>query len=135
MMKLSIEIVSEEPHKDEIVKSVAVVLLPGTTLDAGNTKEFKSGLTSLFTPGARIVFDLSNLKFVDSSGLGAMLSALRQINGLGGDLKLCAMSKPVRSLIELVRMHRVFEIYNTRQEALRSFGIDPQEASEGAGLA
>jgi anti-sigma B factor antagonist len=117
-MQLSIEII-----KDENAKEVAVVLIPGTTLDASNTKKFKSDVAPLATAGARVIFDLSNLKFVDSSGLGAMLSSLRQINGVGGDLKLCAMSKPVRALIELVRMHRVFEIYNTRQEALLSFGI------------
>jgi anti-sigma B factor antagonist len=117
-MQLSIEVVKDESRED-----VTIVLIPGTTLDASNTKKFKSDVAPLATAGARIIFDLSNLKFVDSSGLGAMLSSLRQINGVGGDLKLCAMSKPVRALIELVRMHRVFEIYNTREEALLSFGV------------
>ncbi|MDQ1474293.1 MAG: anti-sigma factor antagonist [Bryobacterales bacterium] len=114
----------------EKIETVTVVVIPGTTLDASNTKGFKGEVASLLTSGAHVIFDLRNLKFVDSSGLGAMLSSLRQINSLGGDLKLCAMNKPVRALIELVRMHRVFEIFNTREEALRSFGLVVPDAAQ-----
>ena len=64
---------------------------------------------------------LSHLRFVDSSGLGAMLSCLRQLNATGGDLKLCGMSKAVRSVFELVRMHRIFDIYDTREQAVSAF--------------
>lgn len=115
--------------QEQRVQDVSIIVLPGTTLDASNAREFKSEVAPLLTRGAKIIFDLSHLKFVDSSGLGAMLSSLRQINGMGGDLKLCAMTKPVRALIELVRMHRVFEIFNTREEALISFGIEPDKAA------
>jgi anti-sigma B factor antagonist len=65
--------------------------------------------------------DLSHLRFVDSSGLGAMLSCLRQLNATGGDLKLCGMSKAVRAVFELVRMHRIFDIYDTRELAVSAF--------------
>jgi anti-sigma B factor antagonist len=68
------------------------------------------------------VFDLSRLRFTDSSGLGALISCLRKVNANGGDLKLCAMSDQVRALFELVRMHKVFDIYATREEAVRAFG-------------
>ena len=68
-----------------------------------------------------MVFDLSKLRFVDSSGLGAFLSCLRKLNAKGGDLKLCGMSKQVRAVFELVRMHRIFDIYGTREEAVRAF--------------
>jgi anti-sigma B factor antagonist len=50
-----------------------------------------------------------------------LLSCLRQLNGVGGDLKLCGTSKPVRALFELVRMHRVFELCNTSEDAVRAF--------------
>jgi anti-sigma B factor antagonist len=67
------------------------------------------------------VIDLSRLRFVDSSGLGAFISCLRKLNAKGGDLKLCGMSKQVRAVFELVRMHRIFDIFGTREEALRAF--------------
>ncbi len=107
----------------EKIETIAVTQLSGEALDASNAKELKTQVAPLIVPGAKVILDLSSLKFVDSSGLGAILSCLRQLNAVGGDLKLCGMIKPVRALFELVRMHRVFEIFNTREEALRSFGI------------
>ena len=68
-----------------------------------------------------VVFDLSNVEFVDSSGLGSILSCLRLLNASGGDLKLCHMRKPVRVLFELVRMHRVFDIAETLDDAVKAF--------------
>ena len=67
------------------------------------------------------VLALPELKFLDSSGLGAILSCLRQLNASSGELKLCGMSKGVRALFELVRMHRIFDLYNTREEAIVAF--------------
>ena len=58
---------------------------------------------------------------MDSSGCGAILSYLRQLNTVGGDLKLCCINKPVRALFQLVRMHRIFDILNTREEAVKAY--------------
>jgi anti-sigma B factor antagonist len=101
---------------------VTVVVLLGEQLDAGNAKDFKRDIAALLEPRGKVVFDLARLQFVDSSGLGAILSCLRQLNAGGGDLKLCGMSKPVRALFELVRMHKIFDIYGTQEEAVRAFG-------------
>jgi len=46
---------------------------------------------------------------------------LRQLNASGAELKLCGMSKPVRAVFELVRMHRIFDIYDTREQAVGAF--------------
>ena len=106
----------------EIVGDVTIVVLPGDQLDAGNAKDFKRDVAPLLAPSRKVIFDLGELRFVDSSGLGAILSCLRQLNANGGDLKLCAMTKPVRALFELVRMHKIFAIHATREDALRAFG-------------
>lgn len=103
-----------------------VVLIEAETLDASSAKAFKAEMAPFIADRARVVLDLSRLKFVDSSGLGAMLSSLRQLNAVGGDLRLCGMNKQIRALFELVRMHRVFEIYNSSEDAARSWSI--QEA-------
>jgi len=70
-----------------------------------------------------VILDLSEVQFVDSSGCGAILGYLRQLNSAGGDLKLCTVSKPVRSLFELVRLHRILDIFNTRDEAAKSYKV------------
>jgi anti-sigma B factor antagonist len=100
---------------------VAVAAVPVDELDASNSTEFKRDITPVLQSQTKLVLDLSQLRFVDSSGLGAMLSCLRQLSAKGGDLKLCAMSKQVRALFELVRMHRIFDIYPSKEEAVRAF--------------
>jgi anti-sigma B factor antagonist len=106
----------------ETMGGVAVVTVPVEELDAGNTVEFKRDVAPVLDASTKVVLDLGRVRFMDSSGLGALLSCLRKLNERGGDLKLCAISKPVRTVIELVRMHRIFDIYVTREEAVRAFG-------------
>jgi anti-sigma B factor antagonist len=105
----------------DTVAGVAVAAVPVDELDASNSGEFKRDIAPVLQSHTKLVLDLSQLRFVDSSGLGAMLSCLRQLGAKGGDLKLCGMSKQVRALFELVRMHRIFDIYSTREEAARAF--------------
>jgi anti-sigma B factor antagonist len=102
---------------------VAVAVIPVDELDASNAGELKRDMASILESHAKVVIDLSRLRFVDSSGLGAMLSCLRQLSAKGGDLKLCGMSKQVRATFELVRMHRIFDIFGTREEAVRAFPV------------
>ena len=108
----------------EKVGDVAVVAVPVQELDAGNAGEFKRDIAQALEDNTNLVIDLSRLRFVDSSGLGAFISCLRKVNAKGGDLKLCGMSRDVRAVFELVRMHRVFDIYATSEEAVRAFGPD-----------
>ena len=105
----------------EKVQDVAVVELPLEEIDASNAGDLKRDLGPVVDSQAKILFDLSRVRFVDSSGLGAFISCLRKLNARGGDLKLCGMSRQVRAVFELVRMHRVFDICGTREEAVRMF--------------
>jgi anti-sigma B factor antagonist len=101
--------------------NVTVVVLDEDYLDASNSKEFKQNMQRHLEPGSKLVLDLSAVRFVDSSGCGAILTCMRQLTTAGGDFKLCGISKQVRALFELVRMHRVMDIFNTREEAVRAF--------------
>lgn len=99
-------------------KGIAVVGVTRDSLDASNSKAFKDDMQPVIEQHSRILLDLEDLQFVDSSGLGALLSCLRTVHTKGGQLALCGMSKPVRTLFELVRMYRIFDIYANRAEAL-----------------
>ncbi len=105
----------------EKTSDVAFVDLDADHLDAGNANQFKQEIAPVLQQNRKVVLNIGKLQFVDSSGLGALLSCLRQTNAAGGDLRLCEPTKPVRALFELVRMHRVFEIFNSRGEAEASF--------------
>ncbi len=95
----------------------AIILVHSESLDASNVKEFKAALQPALGAHQNIILDMSELSFVDSSGLGALLSCLRTMSNKNGQLKLCSMAKPVKALFELVRMHRIFSIYNDRAAA------------------
>lgn len=105
-----------EPNGD-----VAVVALFVDELDASNTTEFKQQMAPILAEYRKVVIDLGQLRFIDSSGLGAMLSCLRQLSQKNGDLKLCCLSRSVRAAFELVRLHRVLDIHATRADAIRAF--------------
>ena len=114
----------------EMFGDVTVTAVPVDELDASNAAEFKRDVAPLLEANTRLVLDLSRLRFVDSSGLGAFISCLRKLNAKGGDLKLYGMSKQVRAVFELVRMHRVFDIVSTREEAVGAFQQAPAPRPE-----
>lgn len=105
----------------ETVGDVAVATIPLESLDADNSKEFKRAMAAILENHDKVLLDLRQLQFVDSSGLGAILSSLRTLTAKNGDLKLYGVTKKVRALFELVRMHRLFEIFNTREEGIQAF--------------
>jgi anti-sigma B factor antagonist len=113
----------------ETIGDVAVATLLVDELDADNAVEFKRDIAPVLEAHAKIVLDLSRLRFVDSSGLGAFLSCLRKVNAKGGDLKLCRLSKQVRTVMELVRMHRMMDIFGAREEAVRAFDVSSASQS------
>jgi len=84
--------------------------------------EFKYTLTKSIEQGYRkIVVDLSTCEFLDSTFLGALVVSLKKVTAMGGDLRLIGFHPAVNSMMELTRMHRVFESFPTKDEAIRSF--------------
>lgn len=108
--------------KIQTVDHIAVVTIANEQLDSSNTGAFKTQIQAVIDSNKNVIFDMSAVRFVDSSGLGAILAFLRRLHDMGGDLKLVGLTKPVRMLFELVRMHRIFEIFHTADEAVSSFG-------------
>ena len=101
--------------------SVTIAEIPVKELDASNAGDLKSAMVSILDSNRKMVVNLCRVQFIDSSGLGVILSFLRHVTAKGGDLKLCCLTAQVRSAFELVRMHRVFEIFDTQEDAARSF--------------
>lgn len=102
-------------------EGVTVGQVDSRVLDAGTARAFKEAVKPLLTQDAEVVLDLSKIEFIDSSGLGALVSCLRQAHTISGEIKLSGLRKPVRALFELVRMHRVFEVFNNSDEAVSSY--------------
>ena len=107
--------------RTEKIGDIMHVKLTIETMDANNSKEFKTAMAPIIDKNVKVVFDMSQVEFVDSSGCGALLSCLRQLSSSGGDLKVYGLQKRVRTLFELIRLHRIMDIFNTKEEAVSAF--------------
>ncbi len=105
----------------EKIGEITVVSVLTEVLDASNTEEFKKCFASIAEKNKNILLELSRVNFVDSSGCGSLLSCLRKVKSSGGELKVCGVQEAVRTLFELVRMDRIIDIFDSKQEAVKAF--------------
>ncbi|MGX2039261.1 STAS domain-containing protein [Methylocaldum sp. MU1018] len=89
-----------------------ILSLKEERLDAHNSGELKDYILKLLEDGhTRLVVDLSGVRFIDSSGLGALLSGYKNASLRSGSFVLAGLQPRVQSMFELTRLHRVFDIY------------------------
>ncbi len=101
---------------------IAVIRLSGD-LDATRAPQAKACFSELHEKGAdRLVIDMSRLKMIDSSGLGALVVGLKQARASGGDLRLCGVANEVKTVLRLTRLERMFTVYPDREAAVMSYG-------------
>jgi len=102
--------------------NVTVIFVREERLDAHNSEELKLEMNRLFEGGTKdLLVDLKEVRFIDSSGLGVLVSGFKNASTRQGTLKLSALQTQVKSMFELTRLHRVFDIYQTVDEALESY--------------
>jgi len=101
--------------------NVAVVEVHVEELDASNADDFRHDMDPVLHAQSRIVLDLNRVQFADSRGCGAILSCLKYLSGVSGDLKICRVNKPVLTVFELIRLHRICEILPDVDDAVKAF--------------
>ena len=69
----------------------------------------------------KIVLNLADVNYIDSSGIGELVTAFTTVKKAGGDLKLLQLTKRVHDLLQLTKLFIVFEVYSDEDTALRSF--------------
>ena len=96
-------------------------------LDSAVAGELKARLLSCVDQGSiHLLLDLGDVEFVDSTGLSAIISALKAATSLGGEVVLLRPTATVRSILELTRLHQVFRIYEGVEAALKSLRLATQ---------
>lgn len=108
--------------KTEKKNDIMVINVKEERLDAHNSGDLKSEMQKLFEEGTKnILVDLKDVRFIDSSGLGALVSGFKNAISHQGSLKLSSLQPQVKSMFELTRLHRVFEIFASTAEALDNY--------------
>jgi anti-sigma B factor antagonist len=102
--------------------SVVILDLDGRiTLGEGST-EIRDSLRKLMDGGAKkILFNLKDMNYMDSSGLGELVSADAMIARHGGELKLVNLPARVQSVLHITKLATVFETFDSEHDAVRSF--------------
>ena len=106
---------------EEAVGNVYIVQLLGR-LDASCASELKNKVLSMIDENKHnVLIDLEGIDFIDSSGLGMLVTCLRSVTKAGGLFKITSLQKSPKSLFQTTRLDRVFDIYDDRNEAIKEF--------------
>ncbi|AEI15293.1 anti-sigma-factor antagonist [Flexistipes sinusarabici DSM 4947] len=101
--------------------TVAVIEIP-ERLDAGCSNELKEKINAVVNESIyNIVIDLSKTNFIDSSGLGALVSKISVCKANGGDIKLASPGKRVFEILQITHLDKVLNYYHDLEEAVNSF--------------
>jgi anti-sigma B factor antagonist len=107
-------------HFEQAEPGIVVVTFDEQRIDAANTPSLRKDLIDLIASGAsQLVLNMRNVRFIDSSGLGMVVTLLKRA-GISGGIALCQLQAPVVATFRLARMDRVFPIFADVPAALAS---------------
>ena len=107
-------------RKDED-KGVVVLGVDGQLI-VGNRHELKQKVLDALEQGERkFLIDFTSTGYIDSSGLGVLVSLSKKIREVGGELRLAGLNEDLRTLFELTKLDSLFAIADTAEEALAAF--------------
>lgn len=99
------------------------------SIEAVNSRDFKSKLIDLINQGnPRIIINLSKIEFMDSSGLGCLISLLKLVSSQQGSVVLCEIQEPVKRILALTRLNQVFTIYPSEEDAIKLTAISSSQS-------
>ncbi len=106
----------------EKFKDVAVLKLDGKLVIGDEVEQFRKAVSETIKEGdKKIVIDLSNLSYMDSTGLGELVRAYTTVKKANGELKLASLTEKVKDLMFMTKLLTIFENYDTVEEAAGSF--------------
>lgn len=109
--------------KERIVDGIVVFELSGKIMGGPDATIINDKLHEQIESGKiKVVVDLGKVNWMNSSGLGILISGLTTVRNAGGDLKLAAITDRIQSLLMITKLLTVFDTYETVEEAVASFG-------------
>ncbi|MGC9971766.1 MAG: STAS domain-containing protein [Bryobacteraceae bacterium] len=104
------------------VGDVIVVDVSGRITLGEGSSNLREGIRGLLTQGnKKILLNLGEVSYIDSSGIGELVSGFTSVTNQGGQLKLLNLTKRVRDLLQITKLYTVFEVYDEEAAAVRSF--------------
>ncbi|HEX8087745.1 MAG TPA: STAS domain-containing protein [Blastocatellia bacterium] len=108
--------------KERVVDGVSVLDLSGKIVLGEGDSQIRDRIKDLLADGQRhILLNLGNVNYVDSAGLGALISGYTTTKREGGQLKLVNLTKRIQDLLAITKLITVFETYDDEKEAVASY--------------
>lgn len=105
------------------VGDVTVVDVAGRITLGEGASALRENIRNLVAQGnKKILLNLSEVSYIDSSGIGELVSAFTTVTNQGGSLKLLGLTKRVKDLLQITKLYTVFDVYESEPIAIRSFG-------------
>jgi anti-sigma B factor antagonist len=100
----------------------AIIELKGNLMGGPESQEFTDTIHKLLSEGKKhLILDLAEVKFMNSSGIGLLISGLTTVKREEGSLKLANVAEKIESLLVITKLVTVFESYESVEEAVKSF--------------
>jgi anti-sigma B factor antagonist len=104
------------------VGDVTVIDANGRITLGEGASAFRDIIRDLAAKGdKKLLLNLSGVSYIDSSGIGELVSGFTTVTNNGGQLKLVGLSKRVKDLLQITKLYTVFEAYDDEAQAVRSF--------------
>jgi len=115
---------------DQCIRNGVVIITPRGRLTVETEGYFVQAVRRTLDEGRmRLVLNLADVPYMDSTGLGAIAHAYTSAWRRGGELKLLHVRQRNRHLLAVTRLLTVFDVFDSEEEAVKSFGADPRERS------
>jgi anti-sigma B factor antagonist len=105
-----------------LIDCVEVVQVSGRIELGEGSAAVRQVVRDLLAKGRKkILLNLADVDYIDSAGLGALVSAFTSVRNDGGDLELIYLTKKVQDLLQMTKLYTVFEIFDDEAAAIKSF--------------
>lgn len=99
---------------------ITILIVQNRYIDASNVKDFRNAMRTALGNTKHFAVDMSAVEFIDSAGIGALISCLRDVNSKGGSIELFSLTSGVLALFEIMRLNKIFQLHLDRQTALNA---------------
>ena len=104
------------------VGDVTVIDAAGRITLGEGASAFREAIRDIAAKGnAKVLLNLSEITYIDSSGIGELVSGFTSVRNQGGVLKLMGLTKRVQDLLQITKLYTVFDVYDDEATAIRSF--------------
>lgn len=123
--------VTKESTRDGIVKTLVTGKVVVVNFQRGRIREEREilkafedlGKTIESHPGSSVLMNLESVEYLSSAGLGNLVGLLKKARRVNGHFKLCCLQEAIHELFEVMRLTKIFEIFDSEEAALKSFPV------------